>query len=504
MSQSEFVSIFKCTPWLTKFLTRRGLKKADSRPLYEYHATSDEYTDLKRLLREIGQPEKLKHDKGYAACFTLFCSEWYRRDYGRDCKWSWDPIHAALNINLSHSELGLVVPKGLESFWERPIRFYESERRNFLGSLFSEGGLPFKLLKETDSRFQSVFSRILNQYEQASSLGYSTSMLVQMMVEKSSLPQGFREDTSIEFIARMAEQLISLVQLYDLSTHAEPVKELERVHPKWRDSFPIPLDDDTGTSFLNGLLRTASVENKPRQRKSKIIECFFSWSEQKPDALHTHISLPEEMVFPLLSEPSTTRFELAVCEDGEDVVSRLREHSPKLAWMMRRLDEIKAQSDDKVIIFTELRDIQRELQYAIHQRFGFKPYVINGDTSTTSSSANSRQKLIDAFQQQPGFGIIILSTVAVGFGVNVQKANHVIHFTRCWNPAKEDQATDRAYRIGQTKDVYVYYPTIKDSSMPTFEETLDALLQKRRALARDMLCAKGDLASEDFNQLLRS
>ncbi|MGQ5288428.1 STY4851/ECs_5259 family protein [Pectobacterium actinidiae] len=321
MSQSKLVSVFKCTPWLTKFLTRRSLKKADGRPLYEYHATNDEYADLKQLLRQIGQPEKLNNDKGYAACFTLFCSEWYRRDYGRDCKWSWDPIHAALNINLSHSELGLVVPKGLEDFWERPIRFYESERRNFLGSLFSEGGLPFKLLKETDSRFQSVFSRILNQYEQASSLGYSTSMLVQMMVEKSSLPQGFREDTSIEFIARMAEQLISLVQLYDLSTHAEPVKELGRVHPKWRDSFPIPLDDDTGTSFLNGLLRTASVENKPRQRKSKVIECFFSWSEQKPDALHTHISLPEEMVFPLLSEPSTTRFELAVCEDGEDVIS---------------------------------------------------------------------------------------------------------------------------------------------------------------------------------------
>lgn len=170
---------------------------------------------------------------------------------------------------------------------------------------------------------------------------------------------------------------------------------------------------------------------------------------------------------------------------------------------MRKLEDISKKGDDKVIIFTELRDIQRELQYAIHQRFGFKPYVINGDTSTRSESANSRQKLIDIFQEQPGFGIIILSTVAVGFGVNVQKANHVIHFTRCWNPAKEDQATDRAYRIGQTKDVYVYYPTITDESIPTFEETLDALLQKRRALARDMLCTKGDLVSEDFNQLLR-
>lgn len=182
--------------------------------------------------------------------------------------------------------------------------------------------------------------------------------------------------------------------------------------------------------------------------------------------------------------------------------SRLREHSPKLAWMMKKLEEIQAQGDDKVIIFTELRDIQRELQYVIHQRFGFKPYIINGDTSTVSSSTISRQKIIDVFQQQLGFSIIILSTVAVGFGVNIQKANHVIHFTRCWNPAKEDQATDRAYRIGQTKDVYVYCPTVQDSSMPTFEETLDALLQKRRVLAKDMLCAKGDLVPEEFNQLL--
>jgi SNF2 family DNA or RNA helicase len=49
--------------------------------------------------------------------------------------------------------------------------------------------------------------------------------------------------------------------------------------------------------------------------------------------------------------------------------------------------------------------------------------------------------------------VIILSTTAVGFGVNIQKANHVIHYTRSWNPAKEDQATDRAYRIGQDKEV---------------------------------------------------
>ncbi|WP_159201058.1 hypothetical protein, partial [Escherichia coli] len=72
-----------------------------------------------------------------------------------------------------------------------------------------------------------------------------------------------------------------------------------------------------------------------------------------------------------------------------------------------------------------------------------------------------------------------------------------------WNPAKEDQATDRVYRIGQTKDVYVYYPTVKDTEITTFEETLDDLLQRRSALARDMLFATPDLSGADFEAILK-
>ena len=76
----------------------------------------------------------------------------------------------------------------MEGYWNRPIRFYESERRNFLGTLFSEGGLPFRLLKESDSHFQNVFSRILNQYGQAQLAGFSILSLVRTVIEKSALP----------------------------------------------------------------------------------------------------------------------------------------------------------------------------------------------------------------------------------------------------------------------------------------------------------------------------
>lgn len=86
--------------------------------------------------------------------------------------------------------------------------------------------------------------------------------------------------------------------------------------------------------------------------------------------------------------------------------------------------------------------------------------------------------------------------VAVGFGVNIQKANHVIHYTRSWNPAKEDQATDRAYRIGQDKEVYVYCSSIAATDFETFEIKLDKLLSSKRSLSDHMLKPNVDLTQE--------
>lgn len=175
--------------------------------------------------------------------------------------------------------------------------------------------------------------------------------------------------------------------------------------------------------------------------------------------------------------------------------------SPKLRWAMQKLHGIR-ELGEKAIIFTELRDIQRTLQLAIVDEFGFRPEIINGDTNASGEHGPTRQKLIDRFQERSGFGVIILSTTAVGFGVNVQAANHVIHFTRPWNPAKEDQATDRAYRIGQERDVYVYYPTVTTPGITTFEQTLDQLLARKRALATDMLNGSGDIEIAEFSTSL--
>lgn len=174
--------------------------------------------------------------------------------------------------------------------------------------------------------------------------------------------------------------------------------------------------------------------------------------------------------------------------------------APKMAWLMETLEEVQRR-DEKAIIFVEFRDIQRLVQHYIRERFGFSPDIINGDTEASAAHSNSRHKRIKAFQGKRGFSTIILSPLAVGFGVNIQAANHVIHYTRTWNPAKEDQATDRAHRIGQEKDVFVYYPVVEAEDFKTFDKKLDELLGWKRGLSKDMLNGCGDLRPTDFGDL---
>ncbi|WP_429406805.1 DEAD/DEAH box helicase [Paraburkholderia sp. GAS82] len=181
-------------------------------------------------------------------------------------------------------------------------------------------------------------------------------------------------------------------------------------------------------------------------------------------------------------------------------IKRLVDESPKMGWLVKTLKELRADEPGrhKVIVFCEFRELQLVLQRVVAALFGFAPSIVNGETSADPRAVNNRQQLIDAFQASPGFNVIILSPLAVGFGVNIQAANHVVHFTRTWNPAKEDQATARAYRIGQTRTVTLYYPGVVSDDFPSFDVRLDALLQRKRALAGDMLNGCSDLTAADF------
>lgn len=167
--------------------------------------------------------------------------------------------------------------------------------------------------------------------------------------------------------------------------------------------------------------------------------------------------------------------------------------SAKLQALMAILYEVY-KKNEKAIIFTDRKETQKMLQFIVSKQFNVYPSIINGDSPSSIDKFNnsklSRQQTIDYYQKENGFNVIIMSPLAAGVGLNVVGANHVIHYSRHWNPAKEEQATDRAYRIGQTRDVFVYYPMAifpESKEIPnnhkSFDIVLNNLLLKKKELA---------------------
>lgn len=125
--------------------------------------------------------------------------------------------------------------------------------------------------------------------------------------------------------------------------------------------------------------------------------------------------------------------------------------------------------------------------------------LING-----SIAAVERQKRVERFQQGEGFDVMILSPRAGGVGLTLTAANHVIHLSRWWNPAVEDQATDRIYRIGQTRPVHVYYPIAIHPTLGehSFDLKLHALIERKRQLSRSLLVPPS-AGSDEINRLFK-
>ncbi|RKD90043.1 SNF2-related protein [Mangrovibacterium diazotrophicum] len=167
----------------------------------------------------------------------------------------------------------------------------------------------------------------------------------------------------------------------------------------------------------------------------------------------------------------------------------LIETSAKLRKVISLLAEIKSK-EEKVILFTENRSMQRVLRKVLHDKYNLSASIINGETPSSVTDKKrgrlSRQQEVDKFQAEVGFNAIIMSPLAAGFGLNITEANHVIHYSRHWNPAKEQQATDRVFRIGQKKEVHVYYPmaVAPDDEIKTFDIILNNLLSRKTDLAQ--------------------
>ncbi len=150
---------------------------------------------------------------------------------------------------------------------------------------------------------------------------------------------------------------------------------------------------------------------------------------------------------------------------------------------LRALCEEIAERQDKVLVFTQYREMTEPLAAFLAAVFRRQGLILHGGTPV-----GQRRALVDAFQRDDGPPFFVLSLKAGGTGLNLTQASHVIHFDRWWNPAVENQATDRAFRIGQKKNVLVHTFICRG----TVEDKIDAMLEDKRALAEEVLGGGGE------------
>ena len=171
------------------------------------------------------------------------------------------------------------------------------------------------------------------------------------------------------------------------------------------------------------------------------------------------------------------------------------EDSGKFA-RLRELCEPIASRQEKVLVFTQFRELTDPLADYLREIFGRPGLVLHGETPV-----KQRMALVEAFQSDSGPPFFVLSLKAGGTGLNLTAASHVIHFDRWWNPAVESQASDRAYRIGQKKNVLIH----KFVCRGTVEEKIDALVATKQGLAHELLSGGGEalLTQMKNEELLR-
>lgn len=158
------------------------------------------------------------------------------------------------------------------------------------------------------------------------------------------------------------------------------------------------------------------------------------------------------------------------------------EESGKFA-LLKEICETIYERRERVLVFTQFKEITEYLQQYLSTIFHAQGYVLHGGTPI-----HERSRIVDAFQGEKYVPFLVLSVRAGGTGLNLTKANHVIHFDRWWNPAVENQATDRAFRIGQEKNVMVHKLVCKN----TIEEKIDEIISGKMQLARDVISSGGE------------
>ncbi|HEY9616297.1 MAG TPA: DEAD/DEAH box helicase [Microcoleaceae cyanobacterium] len=190
-----------------------------------------------------------------------------------------------------------------------------------------------------------------------------------------------------------------------------------------------------------------------------------------------------------------------VCNHPRQFLQDGSDFTPERSHKLTRLSEMVQEAIDEgesMLIFTQFNELGEALEHYLRHSCHLNTYYLHGGTSRTK-----RQQMISEFQDpETEPSVFVLSLKAGGVGITLTKANHVFHFDRWWNPAVEDQATDRAFRIGQKKNVFVH----KFVAIGTLEERIDEMIEDKKKLAGAIVGADEswltELDNEAFKKLI--
>ena len=182
-----------------------------------------------------------------------------------------------------------------------------------------------------------------------------------------------------------------------------------------------------------------------------------------------------------------TRFK-QICNHPSHWLGHTEDFDPSESGKSQALLDIAEkvhEQGEKLLVFTQFRQLTAPLAQLLEPVFGQPGLVLHGGTPV-----RKRSEMVEAFQAADGPPFFVLSLKAGGTGLNLTAASHVVHFDRWWNPAVENQATDRAFRIGQHRNVLVH----RFVCPGTLEEKIAAMLEKKRAVAEQVLAFDGERA----------
>lgn len=251
------------TQWKREFLSRRNLEYATGRPLYTYRVTTDEFAELESILKDrlttylkiatLG--DVARRLDFFPALFVLYAAEWWRRRYD-GTGFSWDPILDSIGAppdGWNQVQRSDCVERG---FQEWKLRLSDAHGLRFLGSIAFQGGLPMQLLGAARGNIGKVLSRVLI----LASSGTTDAREIQEWVRSLStyLPNSYRQ---AEVFVLLTEVVVTVLRLKDIAklTHSNgAIDRLEQVLPNWRDSFPLPVEDDQAKGLIEQLVRDAA------------------------------------------------------------------------------------------------------------------------------------------------------------------------------------------------------------------------------------------------------